>query len=347
MILRWVLASIVLLCTTVFALPRFRKTGYDEQEAWLLLNLAAGAYADSPYECVNRTFPPHEARVLLENIGEECDIVSSLCSGYVVKSDRLQHLVLVFRGTKTKTQLLLEGWASHSDGAPFFDMGDVNKYFLHAHQVLWPPVDRVLRDPRYQHYAVTVTGHSLGGALAALAAARIVNQGLRQSGQIRLITFGEPRVGSGKFAKNFDAIVPNAYRVVFRRDIVPHMPACRKDFSDTRLREEDVHPCDDYEGTAAYHHGTEIWYPDCMDPGCTYLECTGLPKNEDMQCSDKLSFNLGDTSDYVWDHRNYFGVKVTSYGKSGCDGVFNATEVKEGTIHKIVSGLKMWASNIG
>ncbi|CAJ0939140.1 unnamed protein product, partial [Mesorhabditis belari] len=314
----------------------------------MLLNLAAGAYADSAYECVNRTFHPNEGRELLENVGEECDIISTLCSGYVVKSDRMQHLILVFRGTKTKVQLLLEGWMSQTDGADFFQMGNVNKYFLNAHNVLWAPMERVLTHPLYQNYAVTITGHSLGGALAALAAARTVKQGIRQSGQVRLVTFGEPRVGSAKFAKNFDQLVPNSYRVVFRADIVPHLPACHKDLSDTSLRESDAHPCDDYEGTAAYHHGTEIWYPDCMAPGCTYMECTGLPKNEDMQCSDRLKFKpFPDISDYISDHRHYFDVKVTEFGKTGCDGVFNATDIKESTIHKIVSSVSMFLSSLG
>jgi predicted lipase len=57
-------------------------------------------------------------------------------------------------------------------------------------------VSPVLTDPRYQGFTVTFTGHSLGGALASLAALRTVLERLRDSSQIKLYTFGQPRVGN-------------------------------------------------------------------------------------------------------------------------------------------------------
>jgi hypothetical protein len=60
-------------------------------------------------------------------------------------------------------------------------------------------------------------GHSLGGALATLAAYRLGNaQGL--------YTFGSPRVGNDDFANAFSRKGLKHYRVVHRHDIVAHMP---------------------------------------------------------------------------------------------------------------------------
>ncbi|KIH60483.1 hypothetical protein ANCDUO_09268 [Ancylostoma duodenale] len=50
----------------------------------------------------------------------------------------------------------------------------INHYFAGGVDVLWPGIQQVLRNPTYSNYTVFFTGHSLGGALAAVAAARTV-----------------------------------------------------------------------------------------------------------------------------------------------------------------------------
>ena len=61
---------------------------------------------------------------------------------------------------------------------------------------------------------IWMTGHSLGAALATLAADRYGNvQGV--------YTFGSPRVGDGAFKKNFEV---EAYRIVNNKDIVTRVP---------------------------------------------------------------------------------------------------------------------------
>lgn len=135
----------------------------------------------------------------------------------------------------------------------------MNRYFFRALNSMWEMSSSVLTDPRYQGFSVTFTGHSLGGALASLAAMRTVLERLRDSSQIKLYTFGQPRVGNHKwvlnilinnlfnfrFAVEHDRLVPQryasyfiqfnwlfpfSYRVVNRNDVVPHLPFCR--FSD-------------------------------------------------------------------------------------------------------------------
>ena len=76
---------------------------------------------------------------------------------------------------------------------------------------------------RNQVTRVHCVGHSLGGALATLAADRIATEGL---GQPTLYTFGSPRVGSMAFAQKFTASVGTRriHRACHKTDIVSMVP---------------------------------------------------------------------------------------------------------------------------
>jgi hypothetical protein len=60
-------------------------------------------------------------------------------------------------------------------------------------------------------YDLIFTGHSLGGALASLAAAQTRVEGLRRSEQITLYTFGQPRIGNYEFAMAHSLQIPNRW----------------------------------------------------------------------------------------------------------------------------------------
>jgi hypothetical protein len=67
-----------------------------------------------------------------------------------------------------------------------------------------------------------VTGHSLGGALAALAATSLEYQGFKVAG---LYTFGQPRVGDWAFTRQVNAHMGDRmFRYVNNNDIVPLIP---------------------------------------------------------------------------------------------------------------------------
>ncbi|KAK5972857.1 Triacylglycerol lipase [Trichostrongylus colubriformis] len=303
----------------VVALPFLgKKTNYDDLTARKLLNMAAGAYGMEQEACINKTFPAREKYVVLSVSSEACDEFDNDCAGYIAVSNVKKELVIVFRGTATMGQLLIEGLRSIRPGMDFFDMGRVNRYFLNGHLVLWPPVERVLTDPKYADYKTVFTGHSLGGALATLAAARAAKQGLRTRENITVYTYGEPRVGDAQFATNYDSMIKDSYRVVNRRDIVPHLPACAKNKSWPGDRKTS-RPCDVYVVNKPYHHSTEIWYPVSMEPGSPYIECTGEPRGEDFTCSDRFKLHYHQAISYIWDHNHYFNVRVDDFGKTGCD----------------------------
>jgi predicted lipase len=85
---------------------------------------------------------------------------------------------------------------------------------------------------------VIFTGHSLGGAIANLAAFDFANA--RHHRSFRLYTFGQPRVGDEKYANAVSTAISNHFRVVHKKDIVPHKPA--------------------YFFFSYRHAGSEVWY---------------------------------------------------------------------------------------
>ncbi|KAL0961293.1 hypothetical protein HGRIS_006253 [Hohenbuehelia grisea] len=79
-----------------------------------------------------------------------------------------------------------------------------------------------LRDVN-QSRKVALVGHSLGGALSALDALYL-RLNLPADVNIKVVTYGTPRIGNAAFAKYFDAKIPNFKRINYGRDIIPIMP---------------------------------------------------------------------------------------------------------------------------
>jgi hypothetical protein len=70
--------------------------------------------------------------------------------------------------------------------------------------------------------SIWIVGHSLGGALAVLAAARAKIRGI---GAPLLYTYGQPAVSAFEFAGRFDQELPGRlWRLINQEDIVPRVP---------------------------------------------------------------------------------------------------------------------------
>jgi predicted lipase len=69
---------------------------------------------------------------------------------------------------------------------------------------------------------LVITGHSLGGALASLAAFDLKQiTGITSK---EVYTFGSPRVGDSGFASAYQQRVNTTWRMTNHKDIVPHLP---------------------------------------------------------------------------------------------------------------------------
>ncbi|CAB3398657.1 unnamed protein product [Caenorhabditis bovis] len=287
---------------------------YNETEARQVFDLVAASYSQHAEECVTARFP--DSRVI-KNIELKCDVwFGSKCAAYVAVTESRRLMTIVFRGTTTTIQLFSELSSFYFQYESFDDIGEINHYFKKGHEALWPAIHSILSDAAYEDYDVLFTGHSLGGALAVLAAARAIHRGLRDRHQVKVLTFAEPRVGNLKFARNFDRLVKYSFRIVNGADAIVHAPPCHKDYS--FLPSFNL-PCDPTSVDGPYHHMTEVWYPNGMSQGSRYIVCDGSPRGEEHVCSNSLATTFANASKAIADHRKYFNLMVSQYGRAGCN----------------------------
>eukprot|EP00871_Galdieria_phlegrea_P000331 jgi/Galph1/1299/GphlegSOOS_G6073.1 len=69
---------------------------------------------------------------------------------------------------------------------------------------------------------IYMTGHSLGGALATLAAGELAFR--HRDWNIHMYNFGSPRVGNAEFANQYNQLVPHSFRIVNDTDIIARIP---------------------------------------------------------------------------------------------------------------------------
>lgn len=126
--------------------------------------------------------------------------------------------IIIFPGTaslrdwRTDAKILKTDW----DG----EGGKAHRGFVEAYRSVGSQICVYLRD--YGAERVTLTGHSLGGALATLCADVVADMGLEIEG---VYTFGSPRVGNRTFARNYNEDLAHVtYRIVNARDPVPWLP---------------------------------------------------------------------------------------------------------------------------
>lgn len=103
--------------------------------------------------------------------------------------------------------------------------GRVHGGFAHAVDEAWPQISTVLAEltARDGPLSVHVTGHSLGAALATLAALRL--QTTPMVDVVQVVTFGSPRVFDEAAAHAYEKqLGARTYRVVNNQDIVTEVP---------------------------------------------------------------------------------------------------------------------------
>ena len=83
-------------------------------------------------------------------------------------------------------------------------------------------LEDLLVSNQHEFETVIVTGHSLGGALATIAAPFLADYFPTKI--VKCISFGSPRVGNENFVKWFNSAVDTNVRVINEHDPVPHLP---------------------------------------------------------------------------------------------------------------------------
>ena len=202
---------------------RYRATGLDMRNAWWLIEASTLAYSDP--EIVKKTF----ARAGLPVV-RLFDAKSTQC--FVASND--DFIIVVFRGTEIR----LRDKDPRAADIIYDLITDVNARLVPrdggglVHEGFRNGLDEVWKDKTRKRQRIKglksyldelsaqkerpiwFTGHSLGAALATLAADRY---GKAQG----LYTFGSPRVGNKAFSKSFNVAY---FRFVNSDDLAPRVP---------------------------------------------------------------------------------------------------------------------------
>jgi hypothetical protein len=144
-------------------------------------------------------------------------------------------IVIAFRGTLQfnihQFPTLLD-WLNDFEDVPVSAEGFpgfVHAGFHEALQVAGPGVAAALAQQRVGPVVdkpVLVTGHSKGGAVAALAAWQL--QAVQKI-PVKVVTFAAPKPGDGSFRTAYNAQVDHT-RFEYNNDIVPHLPPSQDGF---------------------------------------------------------------------------------------------------------------------
>lgn len=146
---------------------------------------------------------------------DSCFILTGSTTGaraFVQRNDSTQTQWIAFRGTQTMGDLKLDArYTHHRDTVLGIYL---HQGFAHAADELLPLLLPHLR-PGYQ---TVLTGHSLGGAVAAVMSLHLEARGY----SVRAQTFGQPKVTNIEGARMYASI--NLTRFVNNRDPVPLVP---------------------------------------------------------------------------------------------------------------------------
>ncbi|CAN8244058.1 unnamed protein product [Cochlearia groenlandica] len=222
--------------------------------------------------------------------------VEHCLQAYVGVAEDLNAIIIAFRGTQEHS---IQNWVADlfwkELDLDYPDMPDamVHQGFYSAYHntTVRPAVLGAVKQAKKSYGAnidIMVTGHSMGGAMAAFCGLDlVVNEGVEK---VQVMTFGQPRVGNAAFASYYSLLVPNTFRITHDHDIVPHLP-----------------PYYYHIPEKTYHHfPTEVWVKDISFASLVLFGVEKVCDNtgEDPTCSRSV---MGTS---ISDHLTYFGVEL-------------------------------------
>ena len=200
----------------VDAIPS-RRAAYSDRTAAFLAKLAMLAYIafeDDAKRKILEGMLSHGRVKLLETI--------SIADTEAMVAETDKFVVVAFRGTSSRAQLMTDMQARLNVARVAVDGRCVRVHagFYAAFRKIESKLREVLTE-QDEAKAVYLTGHSLGGALALVAAAAFGGNDKLGDRIAAVYTFGAPRVGGADFPNLVKA--PH-YRVVNSGDVVPLVP---------------------------------------------------------------------------------------------------------------------------
>jgi triacylglycerol lipase len=144
--------------------------------------------------------------------------------GFVLSSKN--HNIIVFRGTQRTIEWVLNinaVYATNDRKVASLLYGTIHPGFSAIYSNISAQTLEAAKklNPSVPCY---ISGHSLGAAIATLAAIDIAVNIPRLQKQVQLYSYASPRVGDRIFAREHNRVVPNSYRVVNLADAITLVP---------------------------------------------------------------------------------------------------------------------------
>ncbi|CAM5400275.1 hypothetical protein SBADM41S_10587 [Streptomyces badius] len=196
-------------------------TGYSLAHAYWLAKASALAYQDKvEIEQQARAWGFDEVRHHETRFRPPFPLQDT--QAYTAASEHM--IITAFRGTEP---VQIKDWLSDATTPPRSGPGGtgyVHHGFAEALESIYPEVKDAVARCRTNGQTVWFTGHSLGGALAMLAGARMYLEEPRLAAD-GVYTYGQPRTCDRLLAAAYNKGYKNRmYRFVNNNDIVPQMP---------------------------------------------------------------------------------------------------------------------------
>ena len=190
-------------------------TGFDSLSAWWLAELSRLIYRRESDEIGSRANGPTRGDIL-EKVGlrETAFFNQGGSQGALVEpvaAGETSFAVVTFRGSDD-----MEAWFDFNFDLVPVDWepgGKVHQGFREALDAIWVPISNAI-EALPDGTPVIYTGHSLGGAVATLAASR--------RPPAVTYTFGSPRAGDAAFGSTVP--VDSLFRIVNNRDVITELP---------------------------------------------------------------------------------------------------------------------------
>jgi len=156
----------------------------------------------------------------IEHSSDEDDV-----QAYIAASQ--DRMIVTFRGTEANN---MQDWVNNMD-TQLTDRfrGSVHKGFMRSVDFIWNDLSDAIKEFHQPNQKIFFCGHSQGGALATLAAARALEEGIDLH---QVYTFGQPRVGNLLFASLFNQkFQTRLFRIVNHGDIITRAPTRKSEYS--------------------------------------------------------------------------------------------------------------------
>ncbi|KAJ2819695.1 hypothetical protein FBU31_005443, partial [Coemansia sp. 'formosensis'] len=173
-------------------------------------------------------------------------------AGYIACNPAKDLIIVAFRGTDNLLQ-----WVDNTDVLQMQWPAAINDSYVHRGFMRgYLSVQRIVLDAirevavNYPGYSISLVGHSLGGAKAAICLLDLSLTMPELLPRLRLYTQGQPRVGNRGFANAINALGVLVSREIYEYDLIPRIPLASMGFR---------------------HHSYEAWDHDnttsiCLDP---------------------------------------------------------------------------------